>query len=222
MYSYLGNSRLRFSSIFLLVGLIGISLGYANEDLEEGMKSKAQVDEMKQKEVELREETNKKITQMRELALKHLETAREKYLSQKKQSEADIIAKEINQLRSKMGMPPLAEQEVSVEKDQVQAVNDKEIMHFKYNTSYLFNEEGLISGEFIFMPNQKVKIQYKYKGKDENVTVDWKDMGDHVQVEANSLMGQILISSKPDSNQKSLFVRWGGEMTNKISDANAK
>jgi hypothetical protein len=222
MYSYLGNSRLRFSSIFLLVGLIGISLGYANEDLEEGMKSKAQVDEMKQKEVELREETNKKITQMRELALKHLETAREKYLSQKKQSEADVIAKEINQLRSKMGMPPLAEQEVSVEKDQVQAVNDKEIMHFKYNTSYLFNEEGLISGEFIFMPNQKVKIQYKYKGKDENVTVDWKDMGDHVQVEANSLMGQILISTKPDSNQKSLFVRWGGEMTNKISDANAK
>lgn len=222
MYSYLGNSRLRFSSIVLLVGLIGISLGYSNEDMEEGMKSKAQVEEMEQKVVELREETNKKITQMRELALKHLETAREKYLSQKKQSEADVIAKEINQLRSKLGMPPLAEQEASTEKDQVKAENDKEIMHFKYNTSYLFNEEGLISGEFIFMPNQKVKIQYKYKGKDENVTVDWKDMGDHVQVEANSLMGQILISSKPDSNQKSLFVRWGGEMTNKISDANAK
>ncbi len=221
MYQLIVNPRLKFSRLAIIVWLVAMPFGFANEDLEVGRKSKELVDEMKRKEGELREETQKKIKEMRELALQHLEKARNQFLAQKKLGEADIIAKEINQLRSKLGMPPLANPEI-VKKDDVKVSNDQKSNHFKFNTSYKFNDEGLIQGKMIFMPNQKVKINYSYKGKETSEDSDWKDMGDHVLIQSNSILGETIISTSPSSNQKSLLIRWGGELTNKLTDAQAE
>ena len=222
MFQLFDHSYFKFTHLFLLAGLIGISIGSANEDMEQGQKSKEMVEEMKRKEGELREETNKKIHQTRELGLNHLEKLMEQYLSQNKNTEAESIAKEINVLRDKLGMPPLEKLEKPVAKDDVKSGNDKENQHFIYNTNYRFNEDGFIKGTFTFMQNQKVRINYNHKGKEVSEFPDWKDMGDHVQINANNLMGQILISTSPSSNKKSLIVRWGGELANKLSDAKAQ
>lgn len=223
MYQIFRNPNLKFYCMFIIVGLVGTSIGIADDDLDEGKKSKELVAEMKKKEGELREETRKKITQVRELALTHLEKAHEQYLSQKKQAEADIIAKEINQLRAKLGMPPVGNKLASMPNQKVNVQsNNKGNQHVLFNTNYLFNRKELIYGKLNFMPNQKVNISYNYKGKNKTELADWKDMGDHVQVNAGDLVGQILISTNPSSNKKNLLIRWGGELTNKLTEANAE
>ena len=63
---------------------------------------------------------------------------------------------------------------------------------------------------------------YNYKGKSESEFLDWKDMGDHVQVLAGSPLGKIIISESPSSNYKSLLIRWGGELKNKLTDGHSE
>jgi hypothetical protein len=99
---------------------------------------------------------------------------------------------------------------------------EKQNRYFEYQTNYLFNEKGVISGKFSFLSNQKVKITYNYKGKDVSQYWEWKDMGDHVKINAGSLLGTIIISEYPSSDLKSLLIRWGGELKNKLTDGHAE
>jgi hypothetical protein len=174
---------------------------------------------MKQQEAELREESEKKIAGVRKLALERLEKLRKLYISKNKQSESNSIGKEIDLLRNKMGMPA---SDRPVARETKRANNDNENQYFKYRTSYIFDEKGIINGKLIFMPNKKVRAIYKYKGKDVSEFLDWKDMGDHVQISAGSSLGMIIISESPRSNHKSLLIRWGGELKNKLTDGHSE
>ena len=219
MFGFCSNTQSIFLPLFLLAGVAGSSIGLADDDMEEGRKSKELVEKMKKQESELREETKKKIEGVRKLALERLEKLRERYLSQSKQAEADSIGKEINLLRKKMGMPA---SERPVASETKRASNDNENKYFKYRTNYIFDEKGIISGKFIFMPNKKVRAIYNYKGKGVSEFLDWQDMGDHVQISAGSSLGTIIISESPSSNLKSLLIRWGGELTNKLTDGHSE
>jgi hypothetical protein len=219
MLGYRNNTQSIFIPLFLLAGLAGSSLGLAEDDLEVGRKSKELVDKMKQQEAELREESEKKIAGVRKLALERLEKLRKLYISKNKQSESNSIGKEIDLLRNKMGMPA---SDRPVARETKRANNDNENQYFKYRTSYIFDEKGIINGKLIFMPNKKVRAIYKYKGKNVSDFLDWKDMGDHVQISAGSSLGVVIISERPRSNHKSLLIRWGGELKNKLTDGHSE
>lgn len=219
MLSFRCNTQSIFLPLFLLAGLAGSSFGLAEDDLEVGRKSKELVDKMEQQEAELRDESEKKIAGVRKLALERLEKIRELYLSKNKQAESNSIEKEINLLRKKMGIPAPNR---PVARETKRANNDNENQYFKYRTNYIFDEKGIINGKFIFMPNKKVRMIYNYKGKSESEFLDWEDMGDHVQVLAGSPLGKIIISESPSSNYKSLLIRWGGELKNKLTDGHSE
>ncbi|MFT5904646.1 MAG: hypothetical protein ACI9E1_000231 [Cryomorphaceae bacterium] len=219
MFSFWSNTQSIFLPLFLLAGLAGSSIGLADDDMEKGRKSKELVEKMKKQESELREETRKKIEGVRKLALERLEKLRKRYLSQSKQAEADSIGKEINLLRNKMGMPASGR---TVARETKRSKNDNENQYFKYRTSYVFDEKGIINGKFIFMPNKKVRAIYNYRGNDVSEFWDWQDMGDHVQISAGLSLGTIIISEIPSSNLKSLLIRWGGELTNKLTDGHSE
>ncbi len=219
MYKFLGTTQLMFLRLFLLVGIASSSIGLADDDFEKGRKSKELVEKMKRQESELRVETKKKIEGVRKLALERLEKLRQRSLSQSKAAEADSIGKEINLLRNKMGLATL---DMPVKHEDRKASNDNENKYFKYGTSYVFDEKAIINGKFIFMPNKKVRAIYNYKGKDLSEFLDWQDMGDHVQISAGSSLGTIIISESPSSNLKSLLIRWGGELTNKLTDGHSE
>jgi hypothetical protein len=208
--------------ILLVVGIASSLLGLADDDLEVGKKSKELVDEMKEKERKLREESEKKIGKERESALKELEKLLKLYQSRNKKAEADSIEKEIDLLKKKMGLPGGIRRSDRVRRPDREAQEEKQNRYFEYQTNYLFNEKGVISGKFSFLSNQKVKITYNYKGKDISQYWKWKDMGDHVKINAGSLLGTIIISEYPSSDLKSLLIRWGGELTNKLTDGHAE
>ena len=208
--------------IFLVLGIASSSLGLADDDLEVGKKSKELVDKMKEKERQLREESEKKIGRERENALELLEKLFKLYQSQNKKAEADSIEKEIDLLKKKMGLPGGIRRSDRVHRPDREAKEEKQNRYFEYQTNYLFNEKGVISGKFSFLSNQKVKITYNYKGKDVSQYWEWKDMGDHVKINAGSLLGTIIISEYPSSDLKSLLIRWGGELKNKLTDGHAE
>lgn len=202
-------------SIFITLFFIGgLALpSHAQRDMAEGMKSKALVDEMKEEVIELREKTKKDLNEKRERAIEELEKLQEAYQSANKKDVASLIAKEINQLKRKMGKPV---KNNAIAREAREASNNQ---YFKYHTDYFFDEKGIIKGKLIFMPNQKVRVIYSYKGKEENKFWDWKDMGDHIQINGEAPLGTIIISEQPSSNLKSLLIRWGGELTHKLTDA---
>ncbi len=222
MKSLLKLSCLKIFSVCMFVEFTCASIVHANEDMEEGEKSKKLVEEAKKKEGEMREETEKNIKQMRELALKHLEKFYQQFLDQKKQPEADSIAIEINRLRRHLDLPPLEGSKKAPSDDAKDKVagNDKQNNYFKFRVDYVFDEPGVIKGKFVFLPNQKVTIFYSYKNNAEQTTTsDWKDNGDHIQIDTDTTMGQIIISTNPSSNHNALTIRWGGELSNKITEA---
>lgn len=234
MFNFWSIIQSIFLPLFLLVGVAGSSIGLAEDDLEVGKKSKELVDEMKQKESEMRAQTEKKIAWKRERALEDLEKMRRFYKSLDKETEEESIEIEIKLLRKKMTTPAEGRQvapeirpdggdrERRPDRENKPDRSDSKNKFFKYRTSYIFDEKGIISGKFIFMPTQKVRIIYNYKGKDASAFLDWKDMGDHVQVNGDSTLGTIIISESPSSNLKSLLIRWGGELTNKLTDGHSE
>ncbi len=221
MSKFWNFTQSRLLPLLLLAGASGSSLVLAQGDLETGMKSKELVDEMKKQEIELRAETQKKIARKRERAIEDLEKLRRLYKSLSKKSEENSIEEEIKILKKKMTTPEDGKSDTR-DRDNKPEREDSENQYFEYRTSYLFDEKGIISGKFIFMPNQKVRIIYKYKGKETSEFWDWKDMGDHVQISAGLPLGKIIISESPKSNLKSLLIRWGGELTNKLTDGHSE
>ena len=255
MYKFINVTQLNLLKLFLLFGILGVSIGLADDDLEVGKKSKELVDKMKQEEEELRAKTDKKIASTRELAIERLERLHRQYHSSKRMAEADSIKDEINRLKKKMGVPvdqvaekhgphgpdghprpdghrrpngphdrvepATPEQLAEVDEPEENSKGDVKNQYFNYQTSYQFDEKNIISGKFIFMQDNKVKVTYKYNNKETSEYWKWQDMGDHVSVTADSILGTIIISPRPNSDLKTLIVRWGGELKNKLTDAHS-
>lgn len=200
-------------------------MALADKDMETGMKSKQLVEEMKRQVKEMRTDAEKKIAFKRERALEDLVKLRTQYHSAKKKTEAELITGVIKKLQEEMERPAdFKRVDIEDEPDDPDELekDEKHNQYFEYRKSYAFEEKGFIRGKLIFMPDQKVRVIFNYEGKDASEVWDWKDMGDHVQISAGSTLGTIIISERPKSNLKSLLIRWGGQLTNKITSANAE
>lgn len=224
MFNFWNQTPSRFLSIFLIAGIAGSSLAQAQRDFEAARESMELLGKMKEFESELRAETEKKIAEKRERAVADLERLIERRLTAGEVAEAALILTEINKLRGKEGEANV--EKPMVVKDQKNGGGAKNLVsnqYFKFRTDYFFKEDGVITGKFIFRANQKVNATYRYKGQGEEVKIwDWKEYTDHIEIETEGKFGTILISERPSSNLKSLLIRWGGELTNVLTDANSK
>lgn len=90
--------------------------------------------------------------------------------------------------------------------------------HFKYRVHYAFAKDSLIKGTIMFIPGNKLRLIYDYRGKRESRFLKWKDRGDHIVVESKSVLGDIIISGQPNSDKVGITIRWGGELKHKVMD----
>ncbi|MGJ8657675.1 MAG: hypothetical protein ACSHX6_14605 [Akkermansiaceae bacterium] len=205
-----------------MVVFVGSSLVHAQGDMEAVRKSMELLEKMKVFESELRAETEEKIAIKRERAAEDLENVIERVLTSGEVAEAALIMNEISRLREKKGEANVVKPKV--DKDKPSGDSGKGLLgnkYFLFKTDYLFKEDGVIAGKLIFRPQNKVRAVYKYKGKEVVNTWEWKEIIDHIEVETEGALGTIIISERPSSNLKSLLIRWGGELTNVLTDANA-
>lgn len=209
-------------AIFLLGGIAGSTLLHAQGDFETVKRSMELLEKMEEFESELRAETDKKIANKRERAIEDLEKLVERYLTSGEVPEASLIMIEMNKLRAMNAEEVVDKPKVDGGDGRGQANKESSgNQYFKYGTDYLFEEKGVISGKLIFRPNLKVRAVYKYKGQDVVNTWEWEDKKDHVEIKTGGALGKIIISERPSSNFKSLLIRWGGELTNILTDAEA-
>ena len=212
IWNFLQPAISKFFPLVILLSGMSNTVYAQGKDMAEGAKAKAMVDEARKEEREMRAKSKEELNEKRQRAIQDLEKVLKKYQSPSDKEMADLITKEINLLKEKLGIP------VGEENDIREASNN---LFFNYRTEYFFDEKGIIKGKFIFMPNEKVRVIYSYKDKQESKFWDWKDMGDHIQVKADESLGTIIISEQPNSNLKSLLIRWGGELIHKLTDAHS-
>lgn len=190
------------------------SMAYGqNEDDAETDKAKAvaMIDELRKEESEIRDKNVMELNKKRELSIASLEALLKKYRSQNREAEADLVSKEIENLKQKLA--------VAIKNAQKKANHNQ---YFSFNKNYFFDEEEVIRGKFIFMSNGKVRALYNYQGKQESRIWNWEDKGDHIVVEAGKILGPIIISERPSTKLSGVLIRWGGELTNKLTDANSE
>lgn len=87
----------------------------------------------------------------------------------------------------------------------------KEIV--KWDQPYRFSDDSKeLEGEFKFKADNQVEFNYFKSGKKVTEKWTWDDKGDHLYVKGDAEFGPIYISVVPDTEQKSIIVRWGGKL----------
>jgi len=204
---------------FLLIASFSTSIVKAG-DWDEVKKSRDMMAKLKAEEIELRKAADGRILKMRKLALQHLESMYQKYVTASKLAEAKGIEVEINKVRALLGEPEFNASKNVSGIGAGNNVNSRGNKFFRYGVNYSFEEKGHISGSFNFKSNQKVKLTYQYKDKKQTDSFNWVDMGDHVQIQTDSEMETIIVSDMPKSELRSFLIRWGGDLEHKITHAN--
>lgn len=203
----------RLTSLLMMCGVM-CSVAYGqNEDDAETNKAKAvaMIDELRKEESEMRDKNVMEVNKKRELSIASLEALLKKYRSQNREAEGDLISKQIENLKLKLAVAKKNAQKKA-----------KHNQYFSFNKNYFFDEQEVIRGKFIFMSNGKLRALYNYQGKQESRIWNWEDKGDHIVVEAGKILGPIIISERPSTKLSGLLIRWGGELANKLTDANSE
>ncbi len=197
----------------LIPSLSGFCAAQGRE-LKKAGEAKELVEQEKENESEVREETVAELDEEREEVIEKLESLQKRYDDKGMEEEADAISAQIKAIENRIG---------TLERGERPSAKSaaKPVPMFLYDKTYFFSY-ARIKGSLKFMRNGKANVTYKM-GKEQHTRVwSYTLHDDHVEILGDEQLGKIYLSEVPSKKPKALMVRWGGKLLHELSIAETK